>query len=170
MPSTEDKLTCATFDQDVYIENEYASDLQGLSSASIVQDNKEYSEEALYSITFVPSSRHSDEESSPLTILMSYPPTTSPQDDSQGCIVHAFNKDGDSKTSEESDCKKLEGSRLFKMTNAIPYGYDDKVTIVINLLNPKDNWGIIGLKLKTFEIIGEDEYLFQNPYLKICFN
>ena len=73
--------------------------------------------------------------------------------------MYAYNKDGDVKISEETDCVKLTGSRLFKIKKAIPYGYDDKVTIEINLWNPIDNWGIIGLKIKTFEIIGDDEYL-----------
>lgn len=66
---------------------------------------------------------------------------------------------GETKTSLESDCKKLEGSRLFKITNAIPYGYDKKITININLINPKDNWGTIGLKIKTFEVFEDNEYL-----------
>jgi len=90
---------------------------------------------------------------------MSYPPTTSPWEDTQGCTVNAYNKAGDVITSKEEDCTKLEGSRLFKMKEAIPYGYDDKVTIVINFMNPVDNWGIIGLKLKTFEIVGDNEFL-----------
>ena len=50
------------------------------------------------------------------------------------------------------------------MMNAIPYGYDHKVTININLFNPKDNWGEIGLKLKTFEIF-EDEDGKETEYL-----
>lgn len=74
-------------------------------------------------------------------------------------MVHAYNKDGDFITSKESDCRKLEGSRLFKIDNAIPYDHDAKVVIEINLNNPVDNWGTIGLKIKTFEIYGEDEYL-----------
>ena len=83
--------------------------------------------------------------------MMSYPATTAPWDDTQNCIVTAYNEAGESIESKESDCNKLEGSRLFKMDNAIPYGYDAKVVIKINLINPVDNWGTIGLKLKTFE-------------------
>jgi hypothetical protein len=143
----------------VYIETEYASNLLGLNSSSITQTNKEYNEKATYSVTFVPSSRHTDAESTPLSILLSYPPTTKPWDDSQNCKVYAYNKDGDVIVSDEKDCVKLTGSRLFKIKNAIPYGYDEKVTIEINLWNPADNWGIIGLKIKTFEIVGDDEYL-----------
>jgi hypothetical protein len=41
----------------VYIQNEYASELQGLSSDSIVQTTDEYDTEADYTITFTPYSR-----------------------------------------------------------------------------------------------------------------
>jgi hypothetical protein len=102
----------------------------------------------------VPSSKQLDATSKPLSILLSYPATVKPWDDAQGCTVVAESRlvEGETKTSLESDCKKLEGSRLFKISNAIPYGYDKSVTISINLLNPVDNWGTIGLKMKTFEI------------------
>jgi hypothetical protein len=59
---------------------------------------------------------------------------------------------GETIVSKDEDCKKLEGSRLFKITNAIPYGHDEKVVISIQLINPVDNWGTIGIKLKTFEV------------------
>ena len=45
---TAEKLTCATYDNDVYIETEFASNLLGLNSSSITQTNKEYSQKATY--------------------------------------------------------------------------------------------------------------------------
>jgi len=48
---------------------------------------------------------------------------------------------------------------MFKAINAIPKNYYGKVSISFKLVNPKDNWGTIGFKIKTFEVIGDDEYL-----------
>lgn len=46
---------------------------------------------------------------------------------------------------------------MFKIKNAIPYGYDANVTIKIKFTNPKDNWGEIGFKIKTYEIVYGDD-------------
>jgi hypothetical protein len=48
----------------------------------------------------------------------------------------------------------VEGARLFKIVKAIPKGYGgngEKVTITIKLINPFDNWGNVGFKIKTYE-------------------
>jgi hypothetical protein len=41
----------------VYIQNEYASELQGLTASNIRQDTDEYDVESAYFITFTPYSR-----------------------------------------------------------------------------------------------------------------
>ena len=48
---------------------------------------------------------------------------------------------------------------MFRIPQAYPGGYSGFVTIHINFINPKDNWGEIGLKIKTYEVIDGEEYL-----------
>lgn len=95
-----------------------------------------------------------DEDAEALTILLAYPNTISPVTTS-GCTVRAAkNLDGSNyKESDPNDCNQIAGSRLFKISKAIPYGYDGNVTIYIRFVNPKDNWGEIGFKIKTYEIV-----------------
>jgi|DEB0MinimDraft_12_1074336.scaffolds.fasta_scaffold02860_2 hypothetical protein len=45
------------------------------------------------------------------------------------------------------------------MTEVIPANYKGEVTIKIKMINPENNWGTVGFKIKTYEIIGEEEYL-----------
>lgn len=78
-------------------------------------------------------------------------------------------------TTPEKACKKIEGARLFKITNAIPARFDGEVQIKISFINPLDNWGEIGFKIKTMEEVGDETYLVDQlegneliPHLK-CF-
>lgn len=106
----------------------------------------------------MPYSKIVDPDAKPLMIHLSYPSTISPLQD-EGCEVEAAkNADGtDIKPYDSSDCARTAGSRLFVMENAIPYGHDALVTIVIGFNNPENNWGDIGFKIKTYEVIeGED--------------
>jgi hypothetical protein len=54
-----------------------------------------------------------------------------------------------------SDCKWIEASRMFNATNILTLREPgqrkkENITIIVNFRNPKDNWGIIGFKIKTF--------------------
>lgn len=134
--------------------NDYASDLLYLGSDNITQSSKEYSEEAQYGISFEPFSKMVDPDADALTILLAYPNTISPISAS-GCTVRAAkNLDGsDYRESDPTNCNQITGSRLFKIEKAIPFGFDGNITIYIKFKNPKDNWGEIGFKIKTYEIV-----------------
>lgn len=91
-----------------------------------------------------------------MNILLTYPGTVNSLEDftdksgkkwnTEGCTVVAGKT-----TSDPNNCKKIEGSRLIKITNAIPANHDGDVKIIVNLRNPSDNWGTIGVKIKTYE-------------------
>ena len=142
------------FNGKVSITNEYGAQLQGLSADSIKQIDDDYSKPNEYSISFTP---FSIVKASSVNILLSYPTTVNPDPSTitNGCIVVAG-----SFISDPKNCVKIEGARLFKITNAIPAGYSGKVTIRIKLINPANNWGKIGFKIKTFENAADgEEYL-----------
>ena len=40
---------------------------------------------------------------------------------------------------------------MFNATALVDAGFTGKISIKIRFKNPKDNWGIIGFKIKTFE-------------------
>lgn len=89
---------------------------------------------------------------------MAYPNTISPVEP-RGCTVTAYKRPdgtGGSKESDPADCNQLEGSRIFEIKNAIPFEYDGKITINIEFINPIDNWGEIGFKIKTYEVLNQD--------------
>jgi hypothetical protein len=48
---------------------------------------------------------------------------------------------------------------MYKAIGAIPPNYLGDVKVTFNLVNPKDNWGTIGFKIKTYEVIGDEEYI-----------
>lgn len=89
-------------------------------------------------------------------ILLSYPATVTIDDYpiTNGCEVKAG-----SYTTEPSSCTKVEGARLFKILKAIPPNYDGDVEVKIKFVNPENNWGRIGVKVKTYEDDGNKEYL-----------
>lgn len=110
--------------------------------------------DATYRISFVPFSRNVNPDANPLMIHLSYPSTIEPISPN-GCEVEAAkNADGsNTKAYDSTDCAQTVGSRLFVIKNAIPYDYDALVTIVIGFKNPVNNWGEIGFKIKTYEVI-----------------
>ena len=91
----------------------------------------------------------------PAAILFAYPvgvePAPSALDPAGGCTVTADEAQGGPVTTPKANCVKIAGARLFKINNAIPKGYGGPVTIVLSMINPTDNWGSIGFKLKTYE-------------------
>jgi hypothetical protein len=140
--------------QQAYVVNEFAADLQGLSHENIVQDTTDYGAEAMFKITFTP---HSIVELNPVAILFSYPvavePASAALDPAGGCTVTADHAKGGPVTTPKENCQKIAGARLFKIKNAIPKGYGGQVTITIKMKNPDDNWGEVGFKLKTYEVV-----------------
>jgi hypothetical protein len=77
-----------------------------------------------------------------------------------GCTVTADEAQGGPVTTPIANCQKIEGARLFKIKNAIPQGYGGPLTITLKMINPSNNWGAIGFKLKTYEEVittGVDE-------------
>jgi hypothetical protein len=56
-------------------------------------------------------------------------------------------------STKASDCKKVPGAKLFEFTDAIPAGYGGEVVIKGEFKNPVDNWGAVGFKIKTYEIV-----------------
>jgi len=135
------------------VTNDYASDLQGVTKLNFIQGDMDYSVSNEYRITFTP---YSIVRTNSIALLFSYPVTVEPDPTaiSSGCYVQA----GSTK-SATSDCVKIEGSRLFKISNAIPVGWDREVTLVIKMINPENNWGNIGVKLKTYEVAEEESFL-----------
>jgi hypothetical protein len=97
-----------------------------------------------------------NKDATALTIHLAYPSTIKPLKTESACdILAAKNADGTdvSNQFDKTDCAQQTGSRLFKIKNAIPYGYDESITIVIGFKNPENNWGDIGFKLSTYEIV-----------------
>jgi hypothetical protein len=138
----------------VTIKNVFASNLLNLDSDSITQGSNEYSEPTDYEVTFTPNTRTKKFYRS---ILLSYPVTVTIDDYpiQNGCQVIAG-----SYKSEPTDCTKVDKARLFKITKAIPPDYSGPVKIVIRFVNPEDNWGRVGVKVKTYEVDGTGkEYL-----------
>jgi hypothetical protein len=135
------------------VTNEFAADLQGLTEFSIVQETNEYGAINTYKITFTPFSSSKIHKT---TLLFSYPATIEPDTSavSGGCTVKAG-----ATTSVSTNCKKIDGARIFKITEAIPSGYIGTVVLSIKLKNPTNNWGSIGFKLKTYEAFEGEEYL-----------
>lgn len=128
------------------VANDYGAALQGLSGANIVQSSQEYNATAKYKINFTP---YSVVEKAKVSILLQYPATISPSADvaSRGCTVTT-----NLGTTNPSQCRKVQGAKLFNITDAIPAGYSGVVTINLEFKNPKDNWGTVGFKLKTYEV------------------
>ena len=151
--TTPQRQKISEFYQDAFIENDFASELQDLNSDSIAQTSQEYGVSSDYTITFKP---YSIVRENPVSLLLSYPVTVVPDEYAitKGCTVVSGTK-----RSKETDCKKIDGARLFKISNAYTPGWEGEVKIVIKLLNPPTNWGKIGFKIKTFEVVGEEEFI-----------
>lgn len=45
----------------------------------------------------------------------------------------------------------MPNARQFRAINAVKAGYSGKIQFKVQLRNPVDNWGTIGIKIKTFE-------------------
>ena len=69
---------------------------------------------------------------------------------------------GRTRTSNPSNCYKQENSRIFKIEQAIDYGYDSKVEIIIKFINPSDNEPIKGFKIKTYEVYYDADIDYTN--------
>lgn len=89
-----------------------------------------------------------------MNILMSYPATVDDTPNSASCTVQA----GKVTTSPEK-CEKIENARLFRIKEAIPVNYSGEVKISIEFKNPADNWGRVGVKIKTYEQGPKAEFL-----------
>jgi hypothetical protein len=142
----------ASYKKETFIQNEYGSNLLGLGQDNIIQVNKEYSEPSPYTITFTP---YSILKTSMPTIILSYPITVSLLDDFPAdCFVTI--QDSDVKFGK---CSRVEGTRLVRIEDAFPSGYDKEVQISMKFINPVNNWGKIGILLKTYEVTGQEESL-----------
>jgi hypothetical protein len=138
--------------------NDYSSDLQGLGESSIVMGDYMYEAETDYKITFTP---YSHSKLWPASLQFSYPSSVSPAADALdaagGCTL-TF-EDGVAPTTR-AQCKKIPNARLFRVESGIPANYKGKVTINIKMINPVDNWGEIGIKIKTYEVFSDGiEYM-----------
>ena len=51
----------------------------------------------------------------------------------------------------------MANSRIFKIERAIDYGYDERVEIIIQFINPKNNIPVNGFKIKTFEVYYDED-------------
>jgi len=148
---TKENRKTSEFKSQYTVTNAYAAALQGLSSDNIKQGSNEYNEVNTYTVTFTP---YSTSKANPMSILLSYPATVNPTANSANCIVKA----GSTSTTVD-DCAKIENARLFKIANAIPANHTGPVTIAVELQNPADNWGTVGVKIKTYEVKDGNEYL-----------
>lgn len=151
--TTSDNKATSEYKKDVSIRNVFASNLLGLTSDNIKQESWEYSKANDYVIKFKPTSKTKKYYRN---ILLSYPVTVGVEGDGSQtrCSVTAG-----SNRAEGTACKKVEGARLFKITKAIPPDYDGDVEVKIRLVNPEDNWGRVGVKIKTYVDDGSKEYL-----------
>lgn len=141
--TTSDNKKTSEFKNNFTLTNAYAAGLQDLGSKNIIQGSNEYSEVNVYQITFKP---YSVSKANKMNIQLSYPATVSPSPKSTECYVEAGNY-----RSPQGKCSKIEGARLFKIVDAIPANHSDMVKIFIELENPPDNWGRVGVKIKTYE-------------------
>lgn len=89
-------------------------------------------------------------------LLFGYPNTVSVVEENFADSCHITVEGDDTKY---GICEKVEGARFIKIMDAFPESTRGKVTINVKLVNPKDNWGTIGLGIKTYQIDGEEEYL-----------
>jgi len=74
-----------------------------------------------------------------------------------GCTVEAGLE-----SSKPRNCVKVEGARLFRITDAIPKGWEKVVRIKMKFRNPVDNWGMLGFKIRTYENITNEISLKTN--------
>jgi len=142
----------------VYIVNENAAALQGLSRESIHLPDDGYSAITEYAITFTPFSWA---KTNPTLLQLSYPVTVSPSPagSTGGCSTSG----GGTVFAQGAQCTKIEGARLLAVRDAIKPGYCDgsktasgecgPVTIKVKFKNPLNNWGRVGLKIKTYELV-----------------
>jgi len=153
----------------VYIVNENAAALQGLSRESIHLPDDGYSAVTEYAITFTP---YSWSKTNPTMLQLSYPVTVSPQPDgsSGGCSTSG----GGTVFAQGAKCTKTEGARLLAVADAIKPGYCESsgtsgtcgpVTLKVKFKNPVNNWGRVGLKLKTYEVVEDPTTKVKTEYI-----
>jgi hypothetical protein len=86
--------------------------------------------------------------------LVGYPITVSaPSDSADYCYVTI-----EGSTEKIGECTEDRKSRLFTIKNAYPKGYSGTVTIHLKLINPPNNWGTLGMILKTQEEGTTEDY------------
>jgi hypothetical protein len=81
----------------------------------------------------------------------------------QGCYMYEAPKSATSKTGygkavkrTAAKCFLSKDGRRFEIHDALTTqgaGFDGEATIYLKLQNPPDNWGEVGFKLKTYEVI-----------------
>jgi hypothetical protein len=105
-----------------------------------------------YLITFTP---YSVIPKSFATIVLTYPSTVSLVDESvSSCGVYVKGSD-----TRYGKCSQVPGTRMIRIEDAIPAGYDKIVSIRIRMRNPPNNWGTVGVTLRTYEIVNQIDYL-----------
>jgi hypothetical protein len=144
----------------VYMANDKPAALQGLSRESITLVDDDYSAVTEYAITFTP---YSWPKTNPTTLQHSYPATVepSPADGSGGCSTSG----GGTVFAQGAKCTKTKGARLLAVADAIKPGYSGPVTIKIKFKNPENNWGRVGFKLKTYELVVDPTTKAKTEYL-----
>ena len=144
----------------VFIANDKPAALQGLTRESITLVDDGYSKVTEYAIKFTP---FSTSKTNPTTLQLSYPVSVSPEpaDGSGGCSTRQSGK----VVAQGSQCTKVEGARLMYVQDAIKPGVADAVTLTIKLKNPKDNWGRVGFKLKTYELVVDPTTKVKTEYI-----
>lgn len=159
---TKDDYSVSSYTSGLTVLNDYAAGLLYLGSFNITQTTKDYSTEATYQISFEPFSKIVNPDTNNLKIQLAYPNSVMPVDTENACVVTGYSEitstgQGTGRTfeSDSGDCKQLEGSRIFSIENAIKYGFDAQLTIEIKFINPVDNWGEIGFKIKTYEMLDD---------------
>jgi hypothetical protein len=53
----------------------------------------------------------------------------------------------------------LPGNKYYQINGSIPAGYFGNITVNLKMINPSDNWGQLGYKIKTFETYQNQTYL-----------
>ena len=114
---------------------------------NISQSDYEYSKWADYQI-YIKS--YSIVRASKLSILLYYPATVTPDPVYKSGLGCQIFQDG-TQMIPRTNCKLSETSRMFNATALVDAGFTGNLSIKIKFKNPKDNWGIIGFKIKTFE-------------------
>jgi len=132
----------------ITITNTDASILQGLARESISLSNDDYEKASVYKIKFTP---YFSPVLSKTMVLLNYPSTITPAQSTlnSGCEVACGSNYS---PTGNNMCKKIDGARLFQIKDAIPANWQEECTLTISFINPVDNWGNIGFKLKTYEI------------------